>query len=176
MVLAITAAHFSRAPLNREAWGCGKVWLLSHLCYLWWQPLCPCLFHLIKLNINMCCFICILIFRKNNYHCGKRIDVHLNIRLLEEVECFTYLRLHVAVNKGTEVKVKFRVSNEEKVCGGMKRVFRVFDSQDKWKTSSILASNHLQPLCCGHLLHVPWGMGGFQAQTFPQRLPLLHLF
>ncbi len=42
---------------------------------------------------------------------GQRMNVALNGKVLEEVECFEYLGSHVDVNGG-------------KVCGGMKRVFK----------------------------------------------------
>ncbi len=55
---------------------------------------------------------------------GRRMNVALNGDVLEEVECFKYLGSRVAVGGGIEGKVKFRMNDVGKVCGGMKRVFK----------------------------------------------------
>ena len=55
---------------------------------------------------------------------GRRINVALNGKLLEEVECFKYLGSHVAGDGGVEEEVKFRMKEVGKVCGGMKRIFK----------------------------------------------------
>ncbi len=55
---------------------------------------------------------------------GQRMNVALNVEVLEEVECFKYLGSHVTVNGGIEGEVKFRMNEVGKVCGGMKRVFK----------------------------------------------------
>ncbi len=46
----------------------------------------------------------------------RRMNVVLNGKLLEEIECFKYLGLHVAVNGGRDVEVKFRMNEVGKVC------------------------------------------------------------
>ncbi len=53
---------------------------------------------------------------------GRRTNVVLNGKLVEEVECFKYLGPHVSVNGGIEGEVKFRMNEVGKVCGGMKTV------------------------------------------------------
>ncbi len=53
---------------------------------------------------------------------GKRMNVILNGKLLEEVECFKYLGLHVPVDEGIDVEVKFKMNEVGEVCGGMKSV------------------------------------------------------
>ncbi len=55
---------------------------------------------------------------------GRRRNVSLNGKVLQEVECFKYLGSHVAVNGGIGGEVKFRMNEVGKVCGGMKRVFK----------------------------------------------------
>ncbi len=52
------------------------------------------------------------------------LAIVMNRKLLEEVECFKYLGMHVAVDGGIDVEVKFRINEMEKVWGVMKRVFR----------------------------------------------------
>ncbi len=54
---------------------------------------------------------------------ARRINVVLNGKLVKEVECFKYLGLHVAVDGGIYVEVRFRLNKIRKMCGGMKRVF-----------------------------------------------------
>ena len=44
----------------------------------------------------------------------------MNGELLEEVECFEYLRSKIAVDGGIEIKVKSRINGVGKVLGGMK--------------------------------------------------------
>jgi len=46
---------------------------------------------------------------------GRRMNVVLNDKLLEEVECFKYLGLHVAVDGGIDVEVKYRINEVGKV-------------------------------------------------------------
>ncbi len=53
---------------------------------------------------------------------GRRMNVALNGELLEEVECFIYLGLHVAVDGGIEGEMKFRMNEVGKVCRGMKSI------------------------------------------------------
>ena len=55
---------------------------------------------------------------------GRRMNVVLNGKLLEEVECFKYLGSHVAVDGGIDVEVKCRMNEVGKVWGGMNRVFK----------------------------------------------------
>ncbi len=55
---------------------------------------------------------------------GRRMNVALNGYLLEEVECFRYSGYHVALDGGIEGEVKFIMTKVQKVCGGMKRVFK----------------------------------------------------
>ncbi len=52
---------------------------------------------------------------------GRRMTVVLNEEMLQEVERFKYLGLHVAVDGGIEAEVKFRMNEVGKVCGGMKK-------------------------------------------------------
>ncbi len=52
------------------------------------------------------------------------MNVALNGKLLEEVECFKYLLSHVAVDGGIDGEVRVAMNEVGKVCGGMKKVFR----------------------------------------------------
>ncbi len=49
------------------------------------------------------------------------MNVALNGKVLEKIQCFKYLGLHVAVDGGIEREVKFRMNEVGKVCGRMKR-------------------------------------------------------
>ncbi len=53
-----------------------------------------------------------------------RLNVALNVEILEEVECSKYLVSHVAVHGGVKGEVKFRMNEVGKMCGGMKRGFK----------------------------------------------------
>lgn len=60
--------------------------------------------------------------RVNNgmYQNGGEPCVALNEKLLEEVECFEYLRPNVAVDEGINGEVKSRMNKVVKLCEGMK--------------------------------------------------------
>ncbi len=47
-----------------------------------------------------------------------RMNVALNGKLLEEVECFKYLGTHVAIVGGIDEGVKFGMNEVGKMCGG----------------------------------------------------------
>ncbi len=53
---------------------------------------------------------------------GGRMNVASNGEFLEEVECFKYLGLNVAVDGGIKGEVKLRMNVVGKVCGGIKSV------------------------------------------------------
>ncbi len=53
---------------------------------------------------------------------GWRMNVALNGKLLEKVECFKFLGSHVAVDGGIDGEVKFRMNEVGNVCGRMKSV------------------------------------------------------
>ncbi len=53
---------------------------------------------------------------------GRRMNVALNGKMLEEVECFKYLGSHVAVDGGIDGYMRFRMNEVRKVCGRMKSV------------------------------------------------------
>lgn len=55
---------------------------------------------------------------------GKRLNVAQNGKLLEEVEYFIYLRLHIVIGGERDEVVKFAVNEVGKMCGGMKKVFK----------------------------------------------------
>ncbi len=56
---------------------------------------------------------------------GRRMNVALHGKLLEEVECFKYLGSHVAVDRRIYGEVKYRMNEVRRVCGRMKKkVFR----------------------------------------------------
>lgn len=52
----------------------------------------------------------------------KKMNLTINGKLFEEVNCFKYLKSYIAVDRGTD-EVKHRM-NIAKVCGGMKNVFK----------------------------------------------------
>ncbi len=56
--------------------------------------------------------------------CEEVDDRRMNGELLEEAERLKYLVSHVAVDGEIEGGVKFRMNEVEKMCGGMKRVFK----------------------------------------------------
>ena len=53
---------------------------------------------------------------------GDRMNVRLDGELLEEVQSFKYLGLHVAVNGRVDVEVGHRVKEASKCMGAMKSV------------------------------------------------------
>ncbi len=53
------------------------------------------------------------------------MNVVLNGKLLEEVECLKNLGSHiVAIDGEIDVNVKYRLNEVVKVCGGMKKMFK----------------------------------------------------
>lgn len=49
-----------------------------------------------------------------------KMNVALDGKLFEEAERFKYLGSHIAVDEGIDGKVKLRMNEEGKVCGGIK--------------------------------------------------------
>ncbi len=52
------------------------------------------------------------------------MNVAVNGKLLEEVECISYLKSHVAVDRGIAGEVKVGMKKVGKVYEGMKNVFK----------------------------------------------------
>ena len=53
---------------------------------------------------------------------GRRMNVALKGELLEEVECFKYLRSDITVDGGIDIDGKSRITDVGKVLGGMKKL------------------------------------------------------
>lgn len=56
---------------------------------------------------------------RRNKKKDKIIDVFLNVELLEQVTCFSNLKLHVTLNGG---EVYFRIIEARKISGGVSNV------------------------------------------------------
>ncbi len=51
----------------------------------------------------------------------RKMNVAPNGKWFEEVECFMYLRLHIAIDRVVDDEVKHRMNEVGKVCRGMKK-------------------------------------------------------